>query len=753
MKLIKEKRNLDLGEMVSQEAFSIGNVGMLMEIVTSKIYTNPIKILVQEVISNARDAHREFGNPDEPVMVTLPTRANPSLIIRDFGIGIDPYRMENIFIKYGKSTKRGTNDQTGGFGLGAKSPLAYSDNFQIETWVPDKLECGYEGIVKRVYSVFLNDSGRPILGKASEEPSDGKRGTSIIVPCKSVNDIPTFKMWLKEVCKYWTVKPIVEGMEWDLEDPLVSGDGWDLYDGIEEPFALVDEIPYPIRLRDIFREEGMGEEIKAMKELNLAIHFKTGEVGMTASREELEFKNKRALSNLRSRMMEVYNDIPGVVQAKFAEIDDMTEANLFWKDLPWRLTSMLKSTPWKDIKVPTDTLTYVRDSHGFSITRYEPKDDGGIKAKKVTQVPWERNSAILEKDLPEKGYRPRIQTFFEENPDCVYAYVIVEHELPPDSKFMNSSWEHDPKTGHSNQVLKLDEEGKKKWYERREARILANNFQYRTIDKVSNYEKPKKVIKSSTTSGSCVRKLTYVMGKGDRWGYRGSGTYQMEETTLTTETKGVYVIGSKYKFHTLIGGEKVEVTKSQLESIFGTGQRSRPEVPVLYCVPTREVKSLGGGMIPFYEYLIDKVDALINHTKVEEAYKYQDQICRSDSYEDNLKKVFSAVESDDSGVSNFHVLRLAAQDYGAWDQDWTQADKLETWMRMGKPFFGDRYKARLEELEQSKLPERDWWGEITELYPTFRIYEVVRRMSKEQINQHIKMVDVYRRNYPTEEIL
>ena len=103
----------------------------IFDLLRSKIYENPIKAICREVSCNARDANRSVGKGDVPIEITVPSYNNLSLIIKDCGPGISPYLIENIFIKYAASTKRDDNTQTGGFGLGAKTPFAYTDSFTI----------------------------------------------------------------------------------------------------------------------------------------------------------------------------------------------------------------------------------------------------------------------------------------------------------------------------------------------------------------------------------------------------------------------------------------------------------------------------------------------------------------------------------------------------------------------------------------------------------------------------------------------
>ena len=133
MKLNEARPFVESSGSMPEQFFSIKDTGMIFDILRSKMYSNPILAICREISCNARDAHREVGKPDVPVQIMLPNHFDPNYRIKDFGPGISPDRISNIFIQYTASTKRDDNIQTGGFGLGAKTPFAYSDSFAINT--------------------------------------------------------------------------------------------------------------------------------------------------------------------------------------------------------------------------------------------------------------------------------------------------------------------------------------------------------------------------------------------------------------------------------------------------------------------------------------------------------------------------------------------------------------------------------------------------------------------------------------------
>ncbi len=98
-----------------------------------KLYSDNETAVLRELATNARDAHIEAGRAHLPIEVTLPTNelADPFLVIKDFGPGLSVDDITNIYSRYGVSTKRDTNEQTGSLGFGCKSPLAYTDQFTL----------------------------------------------------------------------------------------------------------------------------------------------------------------------------------------------------------------------------------------------------------------------------------------------------------------------------------------------------------------------------------------------------------------------------------------------------------------------------------------------------------------------------------------------------------------------------------------------------------------------------------------------
>jgi len=218
MKLNSYIPNVETSENLKEKFFSIGDASIVFDILRSKMYSNPILAICREVSCNARDAHREVGISEVPIHIHLPNKLEPFYKIKDFGPGISPDRIENIFIRYGASSKREDNIQCGSFGMGAKTPFSYSDTFTIIT--------NFEGI-KYNYACFIDETKIGKLVLLSSEPTTECNGTEIIIPVKPA-DCKAFNDWTEQATRHWDVKPVFQGgsVTYQNNSKIIDGKGW-----------------------------------------------------------------------------------------------------------------------------------------------------------------------------------------------------------------------------------------------------------------------------------------------------------------------------------------------------------------------------------------------------------------------------------------------------------------------------------------------------------------------------------------------
>jgi hypothetical protein len=160
---------------------TVTNDPILMSMLSTGLYGNPLKSMVQEVTFNAWDAHRMGKCLDKPIDIYF--NDTTGLIIRDYGPGIPPGKtFTDVYFTYGGSTKRDDDDATGGFGLGSKSPFAYTDTFNVTNHHNGQK---HMHIMHRVHDD--NDGGPGHTPIIEGTPTDQK-GLMVSIPFKNLRD-------------------------------------------------------------------------------------------------------------------------------------------------------------------------------------------------------------------------------------------------------------------------------------------------------------------------------------------------------------------------------------------------------------------------------------------------------------------------------------------------------------------------------------------------------------------------------------
>lgn len=185
--------------------FTVSNDASLMNILSKSLYSDQMLAVVRETLCNMWDAHVEAGCTDKAAVVDL---TDDELTIRDFGNGIPDRLIGPIYGTYGGSTKKHDGQQTGGFGLGCKSPFAYTDHFEVTSWC--------EGIMT-VYN--LSKSAAEVQGKPAIIPivSAPTTETGLQVRIKLVNkhDRNRFEILIKRIIQNGDMNVMFNGAKAD----------------------------------------------------------------------------------------------------------------------------------------------------------------------------------------------------------------------------------------------------------------------------------------------------------------------------------------------------------------------------------------------------------------------------------------------------------------------------------------------------------------------------------------------------------
>lgn len=349
---------------------------LLTEILTRRIYSNPIRVICREILSNAKDAHAAAGCPERPVHVQLPTADHPFLEIEDFGTGISPELMDTLYCEILGSTKREDANAIGGFGLGRLSVFAYTPEFIVVST--------YAG-VERTYQVILSsnveEAGAFLIGECAVERPNGFR---VVVQIKP-QDFESFRNAVAETCEFWPVRPqITPPVTFADRRVMIKGEGWLAY-GLDlgKVKLLVGKIPYDAGLREI---RSLPPRLKEkLDRLSLVIDLGVDEVKVDVSRERLNYDDATCQS-LVTCLGRVVGEYELAVQNRIDACNTLIEATGVYKTLTYNYPHAFR---WRGIQL----TNYIRLEVGS--TRFICYDHNGDRQTARLFAPDSRYSAVL----------------------------------------------------------------------------------------------------------------------------------------------------------------------------------------------------------------------------------------------------------------------------------------------------------------------------------------------------------------------
>lgn len=408
-------------------------------------YSNTRLAVVREISANALDANAEAG-VTRPIEIKLPTAMNPTFAVRDFGGGLSQEDVFGLYSKYGKSTKRTSNNYIGAFGIGKFAPLSYGDNFTCVSF--------HDG-VKTSYNVFVDENDDTKITKLFEEPSNEPTGLSIEVAVSeddrkefrnvvqnffrffSDSDMPKFLGVEEDFIK--TPKKVLSSKtdEWFFAEDENRGYGYHYYSHV-----LMGRVAYPLDPNAINVENFVSNESsrrivqQLLQQSNFYFRVPLGSVRLHHSRESLEY-NKATQKEICAILYKVSQDIQTIAKEKLADSEDLWDAKRNYAQvinaLPYQVRGVFENSfEWSGIKI-TDS-TFHRDyqlQDDLIITDYEKIEDKDsrngfkVKATKSNRIYCQDDYLVMIQDVDSShGNNLRVRTLMNDLPDLKGVYVV-----------------------------------------------------------------------------------------------------------------------------------------------------------------------------------------------------------------------------------------------------------------------------------------------------------------------------------------
>lgn len=414
------------GQSKRSLAFSIDVKNpMVFNILRKNLYSNPIKAICQEIISNAYDANVESGRSNMPIQVKLPSPIDPTWSVSDNGIGIDPQRIEEVFVKFCASTKRNDNEQIGGFGLGAKTPFAYGDSFTVITVSKDA-----DGQnMQRTYLAYLDKTEIGVMDLINEKPTSEPTGTTIQITVAE-KDYREFIEQTNKVARF--LEPIsINGEEPSKLVKKLEGTNWFVTDLDDTNMVgvLVGNIFYP--LEDDLNNptiNSLMELYRRTSQETLIIKLPIGSVNLTASRDALEL-NDRTKAALINACEVVKAELADEAISKLNEQKTLLEVLEAARSM--RAAKLVQSYNWNNIPV----IDGYKVVEGYSlphvcIERFTKNHKDKLETQASCYLHVKKTTALAYGNKKIKHLKRRIKALLSQNQ---YKSVDIIH-MPDDAQ-------------------------------------------------------------------------------------------------------------------------------------------------------------------------------------------------------------------------------------------------------------------------------------------------------------------------------
>ncbi|MET0375927.1 MAG: hypothetical protein ABW128_16935 [Rhizorhabdus sp.] len=287
-------------------------------------YANKPLAICRELVSNGVDSHTAAGCSTRPVEVTVPNELDPVFKVRDFGIGMSHVFMmgdettPSKFMAYTDgSTKDMSNDQIGGFGIGSKSPFAYTDQFTIRS-----VHNGMLG----VYSVYKGEDGVPEIGCLGLVTTDESNGVEVSFPVKG-EDIDSFCEAAQQALQYFKPLPIVHGMTLNPPDYSYEAMTWGLRPQPGELGVIMGGVRYPVSTDNLAYSLRVSSRLSPLLGYGLDLFLPIGACNVAMSREALSYKGDTS-KNIEAALAAVIDDVIATFSTMFDDCASFWDAQV-----------------------------------------------------------------------------------------------------------------------------------------------------------------------------------------------------------------------------------------------------------------------------------------------------------------------------------------------------------------------------------------------------------------------------------------
>lgn len=284
----------------SNNQFKLMNNSSIMDILSNRIYSDKFAAVLREIGCNAYDAHIAVGKKDVPFDVILPTVNDLRLIIRDYGSGLAPENVIELYTTYGFSSKTESNEYVGFMGIGSKSPFCYSSTFEVNSYFNGK---------KYSFLMFKDDDNIPNINHFATLDTDLPTGLEVIVPVSSY-DVANFANKAKSIFEWFDTIPNIKNLPWGQKIVTAKDYNFINLNGLlvgkqdrylSNSFVKMGNIVYALDKTQI---PAFKKTRHFLNSVNFLLELNIGEVEVDSGREKLQY-TKKVVAFLDERIKQI----------------------------------------------------------------------------------------------------------------------------------------------------------------------------------------------------------------------------------------------------------------------------------------------------------------------------------------------------------------------------------------------------------------------------------------------------------------
>lgn len=321
MKTVLKKQKVEVSDDLEMHQFRVAASAEMFELLASSLYSRKYEAVVRELACNAYDAHVQAGRQNKPFEIKIPTAFDDVFSIRDYGPGLTPDQVRELYTVMGLSDKTHTNDMVGAFGVGSKSPFSVTRHFSVESFIDGK---------KWTWAALLNEENIPSITLADEVFTDEPNGLRISFASTSKQE------WHEAIkaLRWFDVKPICNIKVPDRPEFEVEGDDWG--------YTKIKRASYYYRNQkdhEFYCVMGNVQyEVDKSKFVHITLpngkywlFVDIGDVSPAASREYLRYDDK-TVNHLRGMIERIEQEIKQVALNQIKNAPNVQEAVKIWSE-------------------------------------------------------------------------------------------------------------------------------------------------------------------------------------------------------------------------------------------------------------------------------------------------------------------------------------------------------------------------------------------------------------------------------------